>query len=46
MMIAATIPDELAARVPGDSADRGDFRRRGPHRGFAERRSSPVDGAG
>ena len=44
MMIAATIPDELAARVPGDSADRGDFRRRGPNRVFEEGRSSAVDG--
>ena len=46
MMIAATIPDELAARVPGDSADRGDFRRRGPNRVFEEGRSSAVDGRG
>ena len=46
MMIAAPIPDELAARVPGDSADRGDFRRRGPNRVFEEGRSSAVDGRG
>ena len=39
--IAATIPDELAARVPGYSADRGDFRRRGPNRVFEEGRSPP-----
>ena len=43
MTIAATIPDELAARVPGDSADRGDFRRRGPNRVCEEGRSSAVD---
>ena len=46
MMIDVTIPDELAARVPGDSADRGDFRRRGPNRVFEEGRSSAVDGRG
>ena len=46
MMIAATIPDELAARVPGDSPDRGDFRRRGPNRVFEEGRSSAGDGRG
>ena len=46
MTVAATIPDELAARVPGDSADRGDFRRRGPNRVFEEGRSSAVDGRG
>ena len=44
--IAATIPDELAARVPGDSAERGDCRRRGPQRAFEEGRSSAVDGRG
>ncbi len=43
-MIAATIPDELAARVPGYSPDRGDFRRRGTNRVFEEGRSSAVDG--
>jgi len=44
MTIAATIADELAARAPGDSLDRGDFRRRGPHRVFEQGRSSAVDG--
>src|SRR5271166_1014336 len=46
MMIDVTIPDELAARVPGDSAERGDCRRRGPQRAFEEVRSSAVDGRG
>ena len=44
MISAAPISDELAARVPGDSPDRRDFRRRGISRGFEEGRSSAVDG--
>ena len=46
LRIAATVPDELADRVPGDSADRGDCRRRSPNRVFEEGRSSAVDGRG
>ena len=44
MMIAAPIPDELAARVPGYSPDRCDFRQRGTRRVFEEGRSSAGDG--
>ena len=44
LRIAATIPDELAARVPGYSPDRGDCRRRSPNQVFEEGRSSAVDG--
>ena len=44
MMSAAPIPDERAARVPADSIDRRDFRRRDTKRVFEEGRSSAGDG--
>jgi hypothetical protein len=46
LRIAATIADELAARVHRDSPDRGAFGRRGTNRLFEAGRSSAVDGRG